>query len=154
VIFEPGKNISWHILHQHWYTCPITLPVHRNPSIHVYWLLSPTLPHLAGRHLRLLNILERMSLYVTHTSHRKHDAFLYEYPLHWALLPTKKNTKKTLLFDSTLLKHGHHFDYWNQPLIMHMHVCYLDCHEAQLCCYLHYSCFTSICDLFTDSPSY
>jgi hypothetical protein len=43
---------------------------------------------------------------------------------------------------------------------MRMRVCYLDCHEVGLCCYLviyyyiHYSCFTSICDVFTDSPSY
>jgi hypothetical protein len=46
---------------------------------------------------------------------------------------------------------------------MRMRVCYLDCHEAGLCYYLaihtetyyvHYSCFTSICDIFTDSPSY
>jgi hypothetical protein len=43
---------------------------------------------------------------------------------------------------------------------MSMRVCYLDCHEPGLCCYLaiyietyyvHYSCFTSICDLLTDS---
>jgi hypothetical protein len=46
---------------------------------------------------------------------------------------------------------------------MVMHVCYLDCHEAGLCCYLmmhienlyiHYSCFTSICHPFTGSPWY
>jgi hypothetical protein len=43
-----------------------------------------------------------------------------------------------------------------------MRVCYLDGHEARLCCYLviqktyhaHYRYFTCICDLFTDSPSY
>jgi hypothetical protein len=29
-----------------------------------------------------------------------------------------------------------HFDYWNHRLNMHMRVCYLDCHEAGLCCYL------------------
>jgi hypothetical protein len=41
--------------------------------------------------------------------------------------------------------HGHHFDYWNEPFNMSMHGCYLDCHEAGLCCYrdIHYSCFTS-----------
>jgi hypothetical protein len=26
------KLISRHILHQHWYSCPVTLPVHRNPT--------------------------------------------------------------------------------------------------------------------------
>jgi hypothetical protein len=45
---------------------------------------------------------------------------------------------------------------------MRMRVCYLDSHEARLCCYLviqktyyaHYRCFTSTCDLVTHSPSY
>jgi hypothetical protein len=46
---------------------------------------------------------------------------------------------------------------------MLMRVCYVDCREAGLCCYLviqienyyvHNICVTSICDLFTDSPSY
>jgi hypothetical protein len=81
--------------------------------------------------------------------------------LHWVLLHTK-NAQTTLLFDSTLLKHGRHFDYWNKLLNMRMRVCYLDYHEAGLCCYLviqkayyvYYNCFTSIYDLFTDSPSY
>jgi hypothetical protein len=41
-----------------------------------------------------------------------------------------------LLFGSILLKHGRHFDYWNRTLIMGMRVCYLECHEAGLCCYL------------------
>jgi uncharacterized membrane protein len=34
------------------------------------------------------------------------------------------------------LKHGRHFDYGNQPLNIHMPICYLDCHEAGMCCYL------------------
>jgi hypothetical protein len=42
---------------------------------------------LVGHHLRLSNILERISrpscqlLYVTNTSHHKQEIFLYEYPL-------------------------------------------------------------------------
>jgi hypothetical protein len=36
----------------------------------------------------------------------------------------------------TLLTHGRHFDYWSQPLNMSICVCYLDCREAGLCCYL------------------
>jgi hypothetical protein len=53
---------------------------------------------------------------------------------------------RMLLFISVLLKHGRHFDYWNQPLNMHMRVCYLDCYEAGLCCYLvmHRKPITSI----------
>jgi hypothetical protein len=41
-----------------------------------------------------------------------------------------------LLFGSILLKQGSHSDYLNQSLNMCMRVCYLDCHEAGLCCYL------------------
>jgi hypothetical protein len=37
---------------------------------------------------------------------------------------------RMLLFGRTLLKHGRHFDYWNQPLN------YLNCQETRLCCYL------------------
>jgi hypothetical protein len=55
--------------------------------------------------------------------------------LHWALFPTK-TYNRTLFFGNILLKHGHHFDYWNQPLNRRMRFCYLDSHEAGLCCYL------------------
>jgi hypothetical protein len=43
---------------------------------------------------------------------------------------------RTLLFGSILVKYGCHFDYWNQPLNMRIRVCYLDCLEGGLCCYL------------------
>jgi uncharacterized membrane protein len=43
---------------------------------------------------------------------------------------------RTQILGSTHLKHSHHFDYWNQPLNMSMRVCYLDYHEAGLCCYI------------------
>jgi hypothetical protein len=55
--------------------------------------------------------------------------------LHWVLLSTKMRNR-TLLFHSILLKHGRHFDCWNQPLNMSMRVCYSDCYEDGLCCYL------------------
>jgi hypothetical protein len=48
-----------------------------------------------------------------------------------------KNQNRMLIFGSVLLKHGRHFDYWNQPLNMGMRVCYLYCHEAGLCYYPH-----------------
>jgi hypothetical protein len=44
-----------------------------------------------------------------------------------------------LLFGSIFFKHGRHFDYWKQPLKMRMLVCYLDCHEAGLCCTYWYT---------------
>jgi hypothetical protein len=49
---------------------------------------------------------------------------------------SNKKRNKTLLFVGTPLKHSRHFDYWNQPLNVPLCVCYLDCHEAGLCCYL------------------
>jgi hypothetical protein len=50
--------------------------------------------------------------------------------------PQKETHNRTLLFGSTLLKHSRHGDYWNQPLNVRMRVCYLDCYEIGLCCYL------------------
>jgi hypothetical protein len=61
-----------------------------------------------------------------------------------------KKHNRTLLFGRIRLKHGLHFAYRNQPLYLRMRVCYLDCHEAGLYCYLvihvehlivRYSCF-------------
>jgi hypothetical protein len=46
---------------------------------------------------------------VTKTSNHEQDTFLCVYPLHRALSPIKNN--RTLLFDSTPLKHSRHFDY-------------------------------------------
>jgi hypothetical protein len=105
-------------------------------SIEVFWLLSHSLPHLIGRHLKLSNVNERISqpssepLYATNTSHHIHDTFLYEYPFHWVVLLTKNAQQ------NDALRYFRHFDYWNQPLNMSMRVCYLYCHEAGLCCYL------------------
>jgi hypothetical protein len=111
-----------------------------------------------------LNVLERIyrpscePLYATNTFHRKQETFLYVLCIQ-SFCPQKTHNR-TLLFCVTLLKHGRHFEYWNHPL--NMCVCYSDCHEAGLCCYLviqktyyiHYSCFTAIFCLFTYSPSY
>jgi hypothetical protein len=47
-----------------------------------------------------------------------------------------QKTHCTLFFGSTHLRHGRHFDYWNQPLNILICFCYLDCHETVLCCYL------------------
>jgi hypothetical protein len=139
VIFKPGKNISRHIRNQNWYTCPIALPVRRNP--HHRSLFDCCLSHFrssistpSSPAKRLLPSYELV--YATNTSHRKQETLLYEYPLHWVLFLTKKKHNRTLLFCSILLKHGRHFDYWHQPLNMRMRVCNLDCHEAELCCYL------------------
>jgi hypothetical protein len=114
VIFEPGKTfISQRILHQHWYTCPVAFSVRRNPqhrslltvvsatSAVVYRFTWQTLPTVNRKHF-CMNILCIESFWPENTHNR------------------------TLLFVSTLLKHGRHFDYWNHPLNMSMCVCYLD----------------------------
>jgi hypothetical protein len=73
----------------------------------------------------------------------------------------QKTHNRMPIFSSTSLTYDRHFDYWNQSVSMR--ICYLHWHEAGLCCYLvthmeNLLCplelFTSICDLFTDSPSY
>jgi hypothetical protein len=69
------------------------------------------------------------------TCHCKEKTCLYEYPLHRIFLP-RKNTQHIHIFGSINLKHGRHFDYWNQPLNMCIQVCYVDYHEAGLCCHL------------------
>jgi hypothetical protein len=134
--------ISRRILHQHWYTwytCPIAYQCveTRSIQVEVFLLLSQSLPHLR---FNLFVISEMFAakaetLYATDTSHRKKETYLYEYPLHWVLLPTKMAQHNAVLRFYTL-KHGRRFDYWNQPLNMRMRVCYVDCDEAGLCCYL------------------
>jgi hypothetical protein len=49
--------------------------------------------------------------------------------------PQKKHNT-TLLFGGTLLKHGCHFEHQNKCLNIHVCICYVDCHEGGLCCYL------------------
>jgi hypothetical protein len=133
--------IARHILHQYWYTWLIALQVRRNPRALKSWLLSQPLPHLVGYHLLFSNVIERISrpsckpLYPTNCSHSKPETFLYEYFCIEPFCPQETHNI-TLLFGSTLLKEGRHFDYWNHPLNTHMRNCYLDCHEAGLCCYL------------------
>jgi hypothetical protein len=124
---------------------------------------------LVGYHLRLLTSLRQFVNKVMSRStrrtlpavNRKH-LFMHRFCIEYFLPQETQN--RTSIFGSILLKHCHYFDYWKQSLKMSMLVCYLDCHEAGLCCYLvipvHkicyvlYSCFTSICELFTNCPSY
>jgi hypothetical protein len=86
---------------------------------------------LVGYHLRLSNVLQRISLpsckslYAKNISHSKQEIFIYENRLHWVLLPIETH-KKTLFFGSIVHKHGSYFDYWNQYLNMRMHVCYIE----------------------------
>jgi hypothetical protein len=108
-------------------------------GVEVFWLSQPR-PQLRSilRHQRNVCHVSRPSsepLYSTNTSHSKQEIFLYEYPLHWVLLPTEYEQQDAGLGSYTS-QHGRHFDYWNQPLNMRICVCCLDCHEAGLCSYL------------------
>jgi hypothetical protein len=144
VIFEPGKKHLFLDIsstnNDTFVPSPYQFfetPQHEGPLIDVSATSAPP-----SHHLRFSNVIQRISrpsceqLYATNTSHRKQETFHNEYPLQWALLPRKKTHNRTHIFGSTLLKHGLHFDYWNKPLNICMCVCYLDCHEAGLCCYL------------------
>jgi hypothetical protein len=134
--------IARHILHQHWYTCPITLPLRRNPQQRSF--LTARLSHFrtwSGIICELRTLLwefldpvvNRFTRQILPTVNSK-----YFFTNIFALSPFCSHTTHniTLLFCSTLLKDDRHFDCWSQPLNMRMRVCYLDCHEAGLCCYI------------------
>jgi hypothetical protein len=87
VILETETKKKKHLFLDISSTCPIALPVRRETRrVEIFWLLSQPLPHLVRHHLRLSNILERISgrscelIYATDTSQRKQETFLYEYP--------------------------------------------------------------------------
>jgi hypothetical protein len=85
--------ISRHILHQHWYTRPISLPVRRNTEViwHCrlsHFRISVSTSSSSAKHLSP----SYEPLYATNTSHHKEETFLYEYPLQWVLFPQKKCT--------------------------------------------------------------
>jgi hypothetical protein len=130
--------ISRHILHHHWYTCPIALPVRQNLQHTSLLTVVSSISAPSFRPLRHERNLCHVSgpsceqLYATNTPLRKQETFLYEYPLHWVILRITKTHNWTLLLGNKPLKHGRHFNYWNQALNMRMRVCYLDCHYAGL----------------------
>jgi hypothetical protein len=95
--------ISRHVLHQHWYTCPIALPMRRNLQHRSLMTVVSATSAPAFQPLRHQRNVCHISglicdmLYATHTSHRKQETFLYEYHLHWVLLPKKKRTNNTAI---------------------------------------------------------
>jgi hypothetical protein len=159
--------ISRNILHQHWYTCPIVLPVRRDPQ-HRSVLSVVSATSAPGRASSATferpwaNVSSQLwTAYAKNISHRKEEhIFINIFCIESSC--TQETHNRTLLFCSRHPKHGRLFGYWNQPLNMRMRVSYLDYHRTGLYCYLvvhrkicvHYSCFTSICDLFTDFSSY
>jgi hypothetical protein len=82
-------------------------------SMEVFWLLSQPLPHLR---FNLFVISETFAtkvepLYATRTSQHKQETFVYEYPSHRVILPTKRTLNRTLVFSSTFFKRDRHVDY-------------------------------------------
>jgi hypothetical protein len=132
------KNISRYIIQKHRYTCPIALPVLESPqhgSLLTVVSAKSAPPFQPLRHQR--NVchpdVNCFTPRILHTVNRKHFLWMNILRIE-SLCPQKKTHNKTLLFVSVLLKHGRHFAYWNQPVSMR--ICYLDCHDAGLCCYL------------------
>jgi hypothetical protein len=114
------KKISRHILQQHWYMCPIALPVRRNPqhrSLFTVVSATSTPPFQPLRHQRnfchtVVNYFRRQTL-----SHHKRETFLYEYPFLGVLLPTKKKKSTTercssIHSSSTVAILTTHFSLW------------------------------------------
>jgi hypothetical protein len=105
-------------------------------SIEIFWLLSQPLPHLRLNFFVIsetflqpfVNRFTLQTLPIVNRNHFFMNILCIEF-----FCPVSKRTKP-LLFVSTLLKHGRHFDYWNQSLNMRMRVWCLYCHEAELCC--------------------
>jgi hypothetical protein len=89
-------------------------------SIEVFWLLPQPLPHLVGHHLRLSNILERISrpscepLYATNTSHLKQETFIYECPLHWVRLPTTEHCSSVVQSSSPVATLTTETNHWTR----------------------------------------
>jgi hypothetical protein len=92
---------SRHVLHQHWYTCLIDLRVRRNPQHRSLFICFPSHFHtsVSTSSQSAKNLpLSCEPLYATNTSYRTQEIFLYEYSLHWILLPTENTHIRTLLF--------------------------------------------------------
>jgi hypothetical protein len=129
---EKKTFISRHILHQDWYICSIALAVLWNSPLTVASAASaPSFQPL--RHQRKY-AAKMEPLYATNISQYKQKTFLYEYPLHWVLLPTKnvpKRCSSVIHSSSTVAILTTKTSLWTCAC-----KCYLDCHEAGLCCYL------------------
>jgi hypothetical protein len=120
------------------YTYPITLPVLRNPqhrSLLTVVSATSAPPFVPLRHRRNVchRVMDRFTRQTLPTANKKH--FFMNILWIESFCPQKTHIRM-LLYGSILLKHGRHFDYWNQPLNMCLRFCCLECHEAGLCCYL------------------
>jgi hypothetical protein len=136
---------SRYIPHQHWYTLPELYKFVEISSIEIFWLLSQPLTHLRFNSSSwkkrlppwrqfLDPVVNRFIRQTLPTINRKH--FFKNILWNESIAPPKITHNRMLFFGNTFLKHGRHFDYWNQPLTTSTRVCYQNSHEAGLCCYL------------------
>jgi hypothetical protein len=127
--------ISRHIIHQHWYTCPIALPVRRNPQHRSpLTVVSATsaLPFQTLRHQWNVchHVVNRFTRQTLSTINRKH--FFMNILCSESFCPQKTHNR-TLLFGSII---SSTVAILTTETIPWTCVCYLDCHEAGLCCYV------------------
>jgi hypothetical protein len=124
--------LTWkkHILHQHWYTCPIALPVRWNPQHTCLVSATSAPPFEPLRHQGNIcqPVVNRFTRQTLPTFNRNH--FFMNILCIQSFSPQKTH-KSTVLFGIILLKHGRHFDYWNQPVNMSMRVCYVYTPQAR-----------------------
>jgi hypothetical protein len=114
------------------YQC-VESPQHRSLLTVVSAISPPPFQPLRHQLNACHPVLNRFTRKKISTVYRKH---LFTNILSTESFCPQKKHNKTLFFGITLLKHSRSFDYWNLHLNMRMRVCYLDCHEAGLCCYL------------------
>jgi hypothetical protein len=138
--------VSRPILHHHSYTCPIALPVRRNPQHRCHltvlshirtsvYTSSPSAKHLPPWGQFLDPVVNRITRQTLPTVNRNH---FFMNTLYVESLCQQKKKSTTWRWSSAIHSSSTVaiFDYWNQSLNTCMCVCCLDCHEAKLCCYL------------------
>jgi hypothetical protein len=91
-------------------------------SIEIFWLFFQPLPHLR---FNLFDISESFATQLRTVLCDKlfQPLFFMNILCIESFFSQKKTHNRTLIFCRILLKHGRHFDYWNQPLNMRMRVC-------------------------------
>jgi hypothetical protein len=120
--------------------CPIALPVRQNSqhrSLLTVVSATSAPPFQPLRHQRNIchTVVNRFTWQTLPTVNRKHSLWIS-----FALSPCidKKKERATERYSSVVHSSSTVaiLINWNHPLNMRMRVCYLDCHEAGLCCYL------------------
>jgi hypothetical protein len=141
VVFKPGRNIHFstyppptliHLSHRFTSASKPTTWKPFDCCLSNFRTSISTCPSSAKRLPQVVNRFTRQTLPYINRKYFFMNILRFE-----SFCPQKKKThNRTLLFGNTLLKNGLHFDYWNQLLNVRMSVCYVDCHEDGLCCYL------------------